>query len=147
MARGDTFKKKNSFFSWPGYCEKKQGFCICFYFLFLDWFGFFFPDRFSLYNPGCPGSHSVDQAGLKLKNSPASAFQVLGLQACATTARLKKVLTSTSCLMLCLSIGRTHGKGHPLALNSETVSQKETCLYHMISLGVLSQQWKSNVEH
>ncbi|GAB1299411.1 Dynein axonemal assembly factor 11 [Apodemus speciosus] len=39
----------------------------------------------SLYSPGCPGTHSVDQAGLELRNPPASASQVLGLQACATT--------------------------------------------------------------
>jgi hypothetical protein len=38
----------------------------------------------SLCSPGCPGTHSVDQAGLKLKNPPASASQVLGLKACAT---------------------------------------------------------------
>ena len=38
--------------------------------------------------PGCPGTHSVDQAGLQLRNLPASASQVLGLQACATTAWL-----------------------------------------------------------
>jgi predicted ATPase len=38
--------------------------------------------------PGCPGTHSVDQAGLKLRNLPASASQVLRLMACATTARL-----------------------------------------------------------
>ena len=37
----------------------------------------------------CPGTHSVDQAGLKLRNLPAAASQVLGLKACATTARLK----------------------------------------------------------
>jgi biotin carboxylase len=30
---------------------------------------------------------SVDQAGLELRNPPASASQVLGLKACATTAR------------------------------------------------------------
>jgi hypothetical protein len=36
-------------------------------------------------SPGCPGTHSVDQAGLKLRNPPASASQVLGLKACATT--------------------------------------------------------------
>jgi hypothetical protein len=30
----------------------------------------------------------VDQAGLKLRNPPASVSQVLGLKACATTARL-----------------------------------------------------------
>jgi hypothetical protein len=41
----------------------------------------------SLYSPGCPGTHSVDQAGLELRNPPASASQVLGLKACATTAR------------------------------------------------------------
>jgi hypothetical protein len=31
--------------------------------------------------------NSVDQAGRKLRNPPASASQVLGLQACATTAQ------------------------------------------------------------
>jgi hypothetical protein len=40
-------------------------------------------DRVSLYIPDCPGTHSVDQAGLKLRNPPASASQVLGLKACA----------------------------------------------------------------
>jgi hypothetical protein len=39
-------------------------------------------------SPGCPGTHSVDQAGLKLRNSPASASQVLGLKVCTTTAWL-----------------------------------------------------------
>jgi hypothetical protein len=47
-----------------------------------------FRDRVSLYSPGCPGTHFVDQAGLKLRNPPASASQVLGLKACATTAQL-----------------------------------------------------------
>ncbi|GAB1296594.1 Transcriptional adapter 2-alpha [Apodemus speciosus] len=41
--------------------------------------------RVSLYSPGYPGTHSVDQAGLELRNPPASASQVLGLKACATT--------------------------------------------------------------
>jgi hypothetical protein len=44
-----------------------------------------FPDRVSLYIPGCPGTHFVDQAGLKLRNPPASASLVLVLKACATT--------------------------------------------------------------
>jgi hypothetical protein len=49
-------------------------------------FFFFFPrDRVSLCSPGCPGTHSVDQAGLALRNLPASASQVLGLKVCATT--------------------------------------------------------------
>jgi hypothetical protein len=46
----------------------------------------FFQDRVSLCSPGCPGTHSVDQAGLELRDLPASASQVLGLKACATTA-------------------------------------------------------------
>jgi hypothetical protein len=41
-------------------------------------------DRVSLCSPGCPGTNSVDQAGLELRNPPASASQVLGLKACAT---------------------------------------------------------------
>jgi hypothetical protein len=43
-----------------------------------------FQDRISLCSPGCPGTHFVDQAGLELRNPPASASQVLGLKACAT---------------------------------------------------------------
>jgi hypothetical protein len=55
-----------------------------------------FWERVSLYSPGCPGTHSVDQAGLELRNLPASASQVLGLKACATTARLKTALIRTT---------------------------------------------------
>jgi hypothetical protein len=43
---------------------------------------FVFQGRVSLCSPGCPGTHSVEQAGLKLRNPPASASQVLGLKAC-----------------------------------------------------------------
>jgi hypothetical protein len=46
-----------------------------------------FRDRVSLYSPGCPGTLSVDQAGLEFRNSLASASRVLGLKACATTPR------------------------------------------------------------
>ena len=45
---------------------------ILFFYLLIDLFGFF-RDRVSLYSPGCPGTHSVDQAGLELTNLPASA--------------------------------------------------------------------------
>jgi hypothetical protein len=45
----------------------------------------FFWDRVSLCSPGCPGTHSVDRAGLGLRNPPASASQVLGLKMCAIT--------------------------------------------------------------
>jgi hypothetical protein len=51
-------------------------------------FCFVFRDRVSLCSPGCPGTHSVDQAGLELRNPPASASWVLGLKVCATTAQL-----------------------------------------------------------
>jgi hypothetical protein len=54
---------------------------LFFVFVFVFWFfktGFF-------YSPGCPGTHLVDQAGLELRNPPASAYRVLGLKACATT--------------------------------------------------------------
>jgi hypothetical protein len=51
------------------------GFCFG-----LVWF-LVFQDRVSLYNPGCPGPHFVDQAGLELRHLPASACQVLGLSA------------------------------------------------------------------
>ena len=47
---------------------------------------------FSVYSPGCPGTHSVDQTGLELRNPPAFASQVLGLKACATTGRLVPVV-------------------------------------------------------
>jgi hypothetical protein len=56
------------------------------YFLFVCLF-VCFRDKVSLDSHGCPGTHSVDQAGLKLRNSPASASQMLGLKACATTAQ------------------------------------------------------------
>ena len=46
-----------------------------------------FRDRVSLYSPGCTRTHFVDQAGLELRNPPASASasRVLGLKACTTT--------------------------------------------------------------
>jgi hypothetical protein len=58
----------------------------------LAWFGLVFQDRVSLCSPGCPGTHSVDQVGLELRNPPASASQVLGLKAIATTAQCQSVL-------------------------------------------------------
>ena len=43
-----------------------------------------FQDRISGCSPGCPGTCSVDPAGLKLRDLPASASQELGLKAHAT---------------------------------------------------------------
>jgi hypothetical protein len=39
---------------------------------------FVFGDRVSRCSPGCPGTHFVDQAGLELRNLPASASWALG---------------------------------------------------------------------
>jgi hypothetical protein len=52
---------------------------LCIFILF-----YFFETGFFC-SPGCPGTHFVDQAGLELKNPPASVSRVLGLKACATT--------------------------------------------------------------
>jgi hypothetical protein len=53
--------------------------------LLLFWFNcfgvLFVRDWVSLYSPGCPETHSVDQAGLELRDLPAFATLVLGLQA------------------------------------------------------------------
>jgi hypothetical protein len=62
-----------------------MGFVVVVVVVVLLCFVFVFQDRVSLCSPGCPGTHSVDQTGLKLRNPPASASQVLGLKACATT--------------------------------------------------------------
>jgi hypothetical protein len=65
-------------------------FFVCLFVFLLLLFFVYFRDRVSQYSPGCPGTQFVDQAGLELRNPPASASasRVLGLKACATTARL-----------------------------------------------------------
>jgi hypothetical protein len=60
--------------------------------LFVFVFVFVFRDRVFLYSPGCPGTHSVDQAGLELRNPPASASRVLGLKARTTTPSSQMLL-------------------------------------------------------
>jgi hypothetical protein len=47
---------------------------VCLFVLFWILFCFlFFQDEFSQYGPGCPGTCFVDQAGLELRDPPASA--------------------------------------------------------------------------
>jgi hypothetical protein len=65
---------------------------VCF--LFFGFWFLVFRDRVSLYNPGCPRTHFVDQAGLKFRNLPVSAFQVLGLKACGTTTTTTTTTTT-----------------------------------------------------
>jgi hypothetical protein len=57
------------------YMQLRSFFCFC----------FCFRDRVSLCSLGCPGNHFVDQAGLELRNPPASVSRVLGLKVCTTT--------------------------------------------------------------
>jgi hypothetical protein len=74
--------------------------------LFYCWFLLllllFFRDRVSLYSSGCPGTHIVDQAGLKLRNLPASASWVLELKVCATTPGL--AMPSCTCWSFSFSL-------------------------------------------
>jgi hypothetical protein len=72
---------KHLWFSHSGYKDLQQ---VWLFFCFVFVFVFVFRDRVSLCSPGCPGTHFVDQAGLELRNHPASASQVLGLKACTT---------------------------------------------------------------
>lgn len=55
----------------------------------------FFSDRVFLCSPCYPGTLSVDQAGLELRDPPVSASHVLGLKACAITVQLMIVLIFT----------------------------------------------------
>ena len=62
---------------YDGYNKSKKMFlfvCFCFVVVVV------FRDSVSLYSPGCPGTHFVDQALLKLRNLPASDSRVLGLK-------------------------------------------------------------------
>ena len=45
----------------------------------------FFQDRVALYRPGCPGTNSVEQVSLKVRNPQAPTSQVLRLMVCTTT--------------------------------------------------------------
>jgi hypothetical protein len=71
----------------------------------LVWFGLVFQDRASMCSPGCPGTQDVDQAGLELRNSPASASasQVLGLKACTIMPGLFVVVVVVVLLVLIIT--------------------------------------------
>jgi hypothetical protein len=102
------------FFIFFFYHTYRNSFFLFFFFVCLFVFLFFvflFFETGFLCSPGCPGTHFVDQAGLELRNPPASVSQVLGLKACATTPGLE-ILTKTMLLsfgpqnhsLKCLSI-------------------------------------------
>ena len=57
-----------------------------------------FQDMVFLCNsPGCPGTHFVEQAGLKLRDLPASASRVLGLKPCNTMPGMHQTFESLPC--------------------------------------------------
>ena len=53
----------------------------------------FIGGRISLCSPGCPDPHSVDEAGLKLRDPPASASLLLGLKVWATIPVFEELFT------------------------------------------------------
>jgi hypothetical protein len=78
-----------------------------------------FRDRVSLCSPGCPGTHSVDQAGLELRNPPASASGVLGLKSSQCSYPLSHLASPQPVLLTtevsfqplyeCVYVSATHG--------------------------------------
>jgi hypothetical protein len=79
-------------------------FVLAFFCLFV--FGIF-QDRVSLCSPGYPGTHSLEQAGLYLRNPPVSAFQVLGLKACATTDQGLALSYRHTATIIRVNVGKT----------------------------------------
>jgi hypothetical protein len=63
--------RKRHRYSWRGDTMKERYFLPSV--LVLAFFFSVFQDRVSMYSPGCPGTHFVDQDGLELRNPPASA--------------------------------------------------------------------------
>jgi hypothetical protein len=88
-------------------------FFVCLFVLVLVVVVVVFQERVSLFRPGCPGTHSVDQAGLELRNLPASTFQVLGLKVCTALLAIHILryylssLLKDVCLLLFL-VGREY---------------------------------------
>jgi hypothetical protein len=63
---------------------KSHLFFLFLFFVVVVVVGVFLRKGFSLYSPGCLGTHFVDQTGLELRNPPTSASRLLGLKACST---------------------------------------------------------------
>jgi hypothetical protein len=95
-------------------------------FFFFFFFFLVFRDRVSLYSPGCPGTHSVDQAGLKLRNPPASASRVLGLKACATTPASTRWLSTICNEISCPLLGCLKTATEYLHIINKSLKRKKT---------------------
>jgi hypothetical protein len=93
-------------------------------------------DRVSLCIPGYPRTHFVDQAGLELRNPPASASQVLGSKACATTSQLFLILKS---LLTVLKICKLYYRKKKPPLLGNNLARMWT-LSHIIGLDCKRRQ-------
>jgi hypothetical protein len=103
-----------------------------------------FGDRVSLDSPGCPGTHSVNQAGLELRNPPASASQVLGLKVCAISPLLRMFV----CFSLLVTVKPCKGKWLLLSLRCTTLvpNRAHTGKMPRIEMGTkLCTRWESRV--
>jgi hypothetical protein len=96
--------QKKYYYYYYYYCLS-QGFFFVLFLVFVFCFVLFFRDRVFLYSPGCPGTHFVDQAGLEIRNLPASASRVLGLKACATTPGFSQGFYSCTNIMTKKQVG------------------------------------------
>jgi hypothetical protein len=87
-----------------GWSWTQKSTCLCLpgagiqYMILFCLFVFVFWDRVSLYSPGCPGTHSEDQADLELRNPPASASRVLGLKVVCHHTWLQYMILNVSYL-------------------------------------------------
>jgi hypothetical protein len=112
------------------------------FFFFFSFFFFVFRDRVSLCSPGCPGTHFVDQAGLELRNLPASASRVLGLKVCTTTPGLcisflrKKKMMVTSIY--------SKGNSHVLVCVSITLFTNRFCYIYWVLRMPGTKHWNSD---
>jgi hypothetical protein len=68
----------------------------------LFWFGFFFETGFFSIALAVLELNFVDQAGLELRNPPASASRVLGLKACATMPGSNSFKKMCVCVCVCV---------------------------------------------
>ena len=82
------------------WCYHLQAVCYC----------LFFWDKVSLCSTGYPGTHSVDQAGLQIRDSATSASWWLGLKSCTImpSSRISLYQASLGCIRLCLKRQQTN---------------------------------------
>jgi hypothetical protein len=115
----------------------------CFFFsvpsMTFGWLVLVFRDRVSLCSPGCPGTHSVDQAVLELRDWPTSASQVLGLKVCAPTTWLIFFFFFTVCVCVCVCVClRTLGRPEE---SSWSWGYRWLCSYPVWMLGPELRSW------